>query len=446
MTEAMIEGLSRISVPRYTSYPTAADFSAAVGPENYSAWLSALDPNQPVSLYLHIPYCTALCHYCGCHAKAVRRQAPIDGYRQTLIDEIALVARKLPARIGVSRIAWGGGTPSILGADGLATVVAALRQAFDILPEAEHSIELDPRTLTDDLCQALGRLGVTRASLGVQDLDPAVQQAIGRIQPLDMVASAVKKLRAAGIANVNFDLIYGLPRQTEEGLTETCRQVAALAPDRIAFYGYAHLPTRRANQRLIDEADLPDPSSRVHLSAIISGFFAENGYQPIGIDHFALPADPLSVAARQGRLHRNFQGYTDDPSGTLIGFGCSSISRLPGGYAQSEPGIEAYRRLIEAGTLPTKRGHAFGGDDAERAAIIERLMCDFSVDLGDHAPAYADELALLRPFVSAGLVDTLALGHGKVALTERGRPFTRVVSALFDRYRTENRGLFSLSV
>jgi oxygen-independent coproporphyrinogen-3 oxidase len=443
MKPDMVERLAEMPVPRYTSYPTAADFSEAVGPKEHAAWLGQLDPAEPVSVYLHVPYCRQLCHYCGCHAKAVRKAGPVDEYRHALEGEIALVAAHLPARLKIGRIAWGGGTPSILGEAGLSSVLGVLRQHFDLEEDYEHSIELDPRMLGHDLCEALGRLGINRASLGVQDLDTVVQQAIGREQPEEKVAVAVRDLRDAGISRINFDLIYGLPNQTQESLLTTCRSVLDLDPDRIAFYGYAHLPSRRANQRLIDSASLPGPIERLQQASAIASFFIREGYQAIGIDHFAKPSDPLAAAAREGRLHRNFQGYTDDDRPTLLGFGCSSISRLPGGYTQSESGIEAYKRLIAEGSLPTRRGHAFVEDDRERADIIERLMCDFSVDLGQNTVVYADELALLRPFALSGL---LTVQSNRISMTAKGKPYVRTVSAIFDRFRSQGQNLFSPSV
>lgn len=443
MKPDLVERLAEMPVPRYTSYPTAADFSEAVGPKEQAAWLGQLDPAEPVSVYLHVPYCRQLCHYCGCHAKAVRRAEPVEDYRTTLEAEIALVAAHLPARLKIGRIAWGGGTPSILGEAGLSSVLGMLKKHFDLEDDYEHSIELDPRMLGRDLCQALGRLGINRASLGVQDLYTVVQQAIGREQPEEKVAAAVRDLRDAGISRINFDLIYGLPNQTQESLLTTCRSVLELNPDRIAFYGYAHLPSRRANQRLIDSASLPGPVERLQQASAIASFFIREGYQAIGIDHFATPSDRLAAAAREGRLHRNFQGYTDDDRPTLLGFGCSSISRLPGGYTQSESGIEAYKRHIAEGSLPTRRGHAFVEDDHERATIIERLMCDFSVDLGQNAAGYADELALLRPFALSGLLTVRA---NRISMTAKGRPYVRTVSAIFDRFRSQGQNLFSPSV
>lgn len=443
MSEELTQRLGALTVPRYTSYPTAADFSATVGPAQTAAWLASSDTAEPVSIYLHVPYCRELCHYCGCHAKAVRRADVVERYRETLEAEIAIVASKLPARLPVSRISWGGGTPSILGLSGLGSVLHVLERHFAFQPGFEHAMELDPRQIDGGFADGLAALGVNRASLGVQDLDPDVQIAIGRVQPAETVRAAVSMLRRAGIARLNFDLVYGLPRQSVDSLRRTCREVIALGPDRVACYGYAHLPERRANQRLIDASLLPGAAERLRQQEAVAARFSASGYQSIGIDHFALFCDPLAVAARGQALHRNFQGYTDDASRTLIGFGASSISQLSGGFAQNESAIDTWRARIEAGELATRRGHAFEGDDRERALIIERLMCDFRVDLGRSARRYADELALLRPLALQGLVE---MRHDVVSLTQKGRPFVRLVSAVFDRFRSENERGFSGAV
>ncbi|KAA0968982.1 oxygen-independent coproporphyrinogen III oxidase [Aureimonas fodinaquatilis] len=442
MSSDLIERLAGQTVPRYTSYPTAADFDT-IEPADHARWLRTLEPGVPVSVYLHVPYCQSMCFYCGCHTKVARRQDIIDGYCRTLLEEIRLVCAIVPRGMPISRIAWGGGTPSILGSDGLAKVLAELRQHFCLAQLTEHSIELDPRHIDMDFCDSLAAMGVNRVSLGVQDTDPAVQAAIGRVQPIEQVETAVSTLRAAGIQKINFDLIYGLPQQTVESLKETCNAVAAMTPDRIACYGYAHLPKRRANQRLIDEAELPGPRQRLQLAQAVTDELSRFGYQPIGIDHYSRFADPLASAARNGRLHRNFQGYTDDDRPTLLGFGASAISQLPGGFVQSQADIAAYRKAVEAGQLPTKRGHAISEDDRLRASVIEQIMCNFRVDLADAAANLVDELALLRTFAADRLVEI----HGTVLeILPAGRPYTRLIAAVFDRYRTEKTEPFSGAV
>lgn len=439
----VVERYAAMSVPRYTSYPTAADFNGAVGPREHARWLRELDPADPVSAYIHVPYCRKLCHYCGCHAKMALRDSVIDDYRDRLVDEIGVVSGLCPGRPTIDRLAWGGGTPSILGLDGLTRVFETLARHFDVSALREHSIELDPRHMSPTLCAGLAALGVNRASLGVQDVDPAVQQAIGRVQPMETVRAAVDMLKDAGIQRFNIDLIHGLPGQTAESLADTCRAVVALEPDRIACYGYAHLPHRRANQRLVDAALLPGPKDRLALAHTVSACLSAHGFQSIGIDHFARPGDTLAQAAAGGGLHRNFQGYTDDDRSTLIGFGASSISQLPGGFVQNEPDIGVYGRLVHDSRLATGRGHALTDDDRRRASIIEALMCNLGIDLGRDARDFADEIALLRPYVVDGLVQVAGT---RIDMTEIGRPFVRLAAAVFDRYRTEGGPRFSGAV
>lgn len=434
-----------LPVPRYTSYPTAAEFADDIGGAEHAKWLGALPPGQRVSIYLHVPYCRELCHYCGCHAKAVRRDDVIDAYGQALEGEIALVAAQARGRLTVARIHWGGGTPTSLGADGLASVLEVLGRYFDIEAGIEHAIELDPRTVDEAMARDLRALGINRASLGVQDVDPLVQAAIGRIQPFEVVEAAVGSLRDAGINSLNFDLIYGLPLQTVRSLTRSVAAVARLAPDRIACYGYAHMPSRRANQRLIDPQDLPDASARIELARAVADAFLTNGYEAIGIDHFARMTDPLLAASYQGRLRRNFQGYTDDDNDMLIGFGASAISKLPGGYAQNISDNPRYCRLIGEGQLATVRGLALSRADEIRSGIISQLLCNFRVDLNGIGPRedFSDELALLRPMIEDGIV---TVRDRVVEMTESGRPVVRVVAAVFDQYRRQVTGSFSPAI
>lgn len=445
MSDVLIRRYGGLAVPRYTSYPTAAEFTSTVGPSNHEAWLRQLDLRDSVSIYLHVPYCRQLCHYCGCHTKVARRDEVIQAYREKLEDEIWLVARHLQGPFKIARLHWGGGTPSILGIDGLASVMEVLDQHGSFDEGFEHAIELDPRFVDDALARGLVSIGVNRVSLGVQDLDPDVQVAIGRVQPLSVVTNAANMLRAAGIERLNFDLMYGLPRQSIASIEATCTQVLALRPDRIACYGYAHMPRRKAQQRLIDESTLPVPDARFLQSRKVAEIFGRSGYVPIGLDHFARPDDPLAVASRSGRLRRNFQGYTDDDRATLLAFGASAISQLPEGYVQNKADIGTYMRMIGEGKLASSRGYRLKPDDRVRASIIEALMCNFRIDLsllGENA-TYADELALLRPLVADGLV---TLRNGILSVTEAGRPFVRVAAAVFDQFRAEDVARFSPAV
>lgn len=431
-------------VPRYTSYPTAPHFSAAVGPEVYGSWLAAVLPDATLSLYLHVPFCTEICLYCGCHTKAAKRRDPIDRYADILAREIDLVGAATGRR-KVVHLHWGGGTPSILGEQRLRRLVDTLGSIFDLSALHEHAIELDPRHVTASLAGALADLGVNRASLGVQDFSPRVQRAIGRIQPFDVVAAAVAHLRNAGIGRINVDLMYGLPRQTADDVMQNTQLAATLAPQRIAIFGYAHVPWLKANQRRIDEAALPGSRERIEHARIASETLTGLGYVAVGLDHFARPSDELVIAARGGRLHRNFQGYTTDQADALIGLGASAIGKLPHGFVQNAADIGGYSRAIDAGRLATARGLALSADDRLRAGIIERLMCDLCVDL-DAVAGDADfsaELSALQPLADDGVAH---IDGRRVTITEQGRPFVRLVAAAFDTYLSREQARHSIAV
>lgn len=442
--------LAEQTVPRYTSYPTAPHFTPAVGAELYAGWLEALPETAGLSLYLHVPYCAELCHYCGCHTKITQRREPIDVYADRLEDEVELVAARTGSR-KVEHIHWGGGTPSMLGPDRLLRLVEKLRKRFDLSPLREHAIELDPRRVNRHLVRALMEMGVNRASLGVQDLSAHVQQAIGRIQPFGIVADVVEWLRDAGVASVNIDLMYGLPKQTEHDLRRSIMLVDSLKPQRLALFGYAHVPWFKANQRLIDESALPGPDQRLAQAETARETLASLGYVPIGLDHFARPEDELARAAADGRLHRNFQGYTTDESDALIGLGASSIGRLPQGFVQNAPDLAGYARAISSGRLATVRGIALSPSDLLRAQIIERLMCDFEVDLDAVASqmglAEIDELdaelASLQPLEAEGV---LQIDGHHIAMTASGRPFVRLAAAAFDAYLKRGQARHSTAV
>ncbi|MEJ8571002.1 oxygen-independent coproporphyrinogen III oxidase [Microbaculum marinum] len=431
------------NAPRYTSYPTAPHFTDPVGSGTYAGWLEALEPDARLSLYLHVPFCRAMCAYCGCHTRAVRRREPIAGYARTLREEIRLAADHLDAtRPGRDRplvhLHWGGGTPSLLDPADFAEIVALVESRFDLRPDAEHAIELDPRTVTPELVATLAAAGVNRASLGVQDLNRQVQEAIGRVQDESIVRRVVSSLRGAGIGAINMDLMYGLPRQGTREIERTADEAAAMRPQRIALFGYAHVPWLKTHQRLIDAAGLPGAMARIEQSEAAAGRLLLHGYVPVGIDHFALPEDPLAVAAMTGTLRRNFQGYTTDPADALIGFGASSIGRLPQGYVQNAPDVGGWRRAIEAGELPAVRGKMVDAHDIARAEIIERLMCDFRVDpdavFAKHHLA-ADGLDSSYDALEPLIADGIAVREGPlVSVPSSRRPFARLVAAAFDTY------------
>jgi oxygen-independent coproporphyrinogen-3 oxidase len=434
-----------LQVPRYTSYPTAAEFTSAVASADQQRWLRDLDTTEAVSVYLHVPYCRELCLYCGCNTKKVMRDDVITSYRIALERETALVSDALSVPVRIARLHWGGGTPSILGAEGLASVTNVLRRHFVFEGGFEHAIELDPRYVTPLLAASLRKLGINRASLGVQDVDPLVQVAIGRWQPIQDVEAAVLRLRANGIQNLNFDLIYGLPLQTIASLRKTCEIVAMLSPDRIACYGYAHMPRLKANQRRIDETTLPGVEERIDQAEAIAEEFQRHGFLKIGIDHFARPNDALARAAMSGRLHRNFQGYTDDGRATLIGLGASSISRFADGYVQNISDVPGYVRAITDGRLASRRGCRLHTAEKQRACTIESLMCAFQADLDVTAPdmEFIEELALLRPLVDDGLV---RIEGRLVTATDAGRQVVRVIAAAFDPHTRTDPARFSKAV
>ena len=415
------------AAPRYTSYPTAPHFTAAVGPETYAGWLEELGEDARLSLYLHVPFCAELCHYCGCHTKVVRRREPIDAYADLLAREIDLLAARM-AQQTVTAIHWGGGTPSMLGPDRLIALSDRLAAAFNCAG-AEHAIELDPRHIDRPLVDALARIGITRASLGVQEFSPRVQRAIGRVQPFEQVAAGVALLRQAGIADLNFDLMYGLPHQSADDLMRTIELAHTLAPSRIALFGYAHVPWFKTHQRLIDTAALAGASERLAQAESARQALIALGYVPVGLDHFARPGDSLATAAATGSLHRNFQGYTTDDADALIGLGVSAIGRMPQGFVQNAPDSGNYARAIENSRLATVRGIAVTADDRRRGRLIERLMCDFSADLD----GLADDAALnaLAPLTAEGLV---TVANDRIAITHAGRPFVRLAAAAFDAY------------
>lgn len=444
--------LAERNVPRYTSYPTAPYFSAAVGTDAYAEWLAALPADASLSLYIHVPYCENICLYCGCLTKAVRRLEPVDAYAERLAAELDLLAGALPARRLV-HLHWGGGTPSILGTRHLADLTEKISTHFDLAGLVEHAIELDPRRVSAPLVRTLADLGVNRASLGVQDFAPHVQNAIGRVQSFEQVRDAVALLRRNGITRINMDLMYGLPQQGVADVERSAELAVSLAPQRIALFGYAHVPWFRRHQTLIDEASLPGAAERLEQMSAAGRMFTAHGYAAIGLDHFALADDALAAAQRAGRLHRNFQGYTTDTADALIGVGASSIGRLPQGFVQNAPDLPGYARAIDAGRFAVVKGVAFTADDRLRSRIIERLMCDLSVDLDAETAAappaarpadgFASELAAIAYLADAGMV---AIAGRRITVTDRGRPFVRLVAAAFDAYLAQNKSRHSVAV
>lgn len=429
------------NLPRYTSYPTAPHFRPAPDEGMARKWLAEVPPDEPVSLYVHVPFCRAMCWYCGCHTTVTRRAEPMRRYLDSLEREVGTVAALLPARLPVGHLHFGGGTPTLMEPGDFGRLMRLLRSVFDFRPDGEVAIEIDPRTLSPEMVGALAEGGVNRASIGVQSFDPRVQAAINRVQGFDVTAAAVERLRAAGIAAINFDLVYGLPHETVQSCLATVEQAISLRPDRFAVFGYAHVPAFKPHQRKIDESVLPGSAERIAQSEAIAEALVKADYVRIGLDHFALPGDSLALAASEGRLHRNFQGYTTDRCATLIGFGASSISRLPGGFVQNVVLIPDYQKRANAGALPVIRQCPVGIEDQRRAAVIERIMCDYRVDLtGERALADEEKLS---PLVADGLIRRVG---DVIEVPPEARPLVRAVAAAFDAYLDESAGRHARAV
>lgn len=437
-------------LPRYTSYPTAPHFSKEVGPHSYADWLGAIPAGATASLYLHVPFCRQMCWYCGCNTMIAKRDEPVSVYEAALRCEIDLVSRQIGRRLQVGHIHFGGGTPTIMAPDSFLDLIGLLRHVFSVHPSAEVAIEIDPRTLSAEMVQALARGGINRASLGVQSFDPVVQQAINRVQTFEQTAAVTGGLRQAGIAGINFDLIYGLPHQTVASCLDTVQRCVELRPDRFSVFGYAHVPSFKKHQRMIAEDWLPDSAQRYDQACTIANALKDAGYIQIGLDHFALPTDPMTAAFREGRLHRNFQGYTTDSSEVLIGFGASAIGQLPQGYVQNEPQVRFYEEAIASGRLATIKGYALTDDDRLRADIIERIMCDYGVNLdavcarhGTAAEAMLSSAPRLQALMSDGVVE---LQGGTLAVAEGSRFLVRSVAAAFDAHLDAAKQLHSRAV
>lgn len=428
-------------VPRYTSYPTAADFNDSVGsPDLYRA-LKNIRLCDDISLYVHIPYCDQICWYCGCNTGRANRTHRLTAYMKALFAEIDLVAAKLNHRGRVKRIAFGGGSPNALSAGDFKALLNQLKTVFQI-DRAVLSIELDPRSYSAEWRGLMADAGMNNVSLGVQSFDPAVQAAIGRVQPLDMVTDMVAHLRATGVTSINFDLMYGLPGQTMDILRETLEQTVALSPERIALFGYAHIPSLIPRQGQIDDSHLPDARQRFDMAAFGYDFLTRRGYQPIGFDHFALPGDPLGQAGASGTVRRNFQGFTDDQSDILIGMGASAISEFPNLIVQNEKNTGRYRACSGEGRLPAAVGIKRNFNHQKHAAIIEQILANGEADLAPlgGAAIYAGPLA---PFINRGLIEIVGQ---QIKLKPSAKPYARSIAATFDEFRGQTAGTFSQAV
>lgn len=433
-------GLFDARVPRYTSYPTAPHFGSNIGPSDFANWIQAIPENSAVSLYVHVPFCRRLCWFCACRTQGTTSDEPVAAYVETLRTELSLLRAHLPRGVRLSRLHWGGGTPTLLAPDlmrGLADTI------FDVVPlaeDGEFSVEIDPNEIDDARLDALAAAGMNRASIGVQDFDPLIQKAIGREQSYQLTRDVAERIRARGVASLNADILYGLPFQTGPRISDSVQKLLTLSPDRVALYGYAHVPWMSRRQQMIPSDAMPTPEERLSLFETARQLFVWDGYVEIGIDHFAKPEDGMAKALKAGTLRRNFQGYTDDTAPVLIGLGASSISRFPQGFAQNASATAAHTKAIRDGQFSTHRGHAFTGEDMLRARIIEAIMCDFFVSraelLRDYEVTPARVEALFQRAASE-FGDMVRVTEDGFAIPERARPLTRMIARAFDAYDSE---------
>jgi oxygen-independent coproporphyrinogen III oxidase len=449
MDQRLIEHYAR-PVPRYTSYPTAPHFGEQVDASTYAGWLRAMPEDGRISLYVHIPYCDRLCWFCGCTTKQTRRYEPVAAYLDILRREIESVAHELDGRGLVTALHFGGGSPTLLTPDDLRALDALLRSCFVFARDTEISVEMDPNDMDETRYDALADIGLTRASLGVQDFAERVQLAINREQTFEQTKEVVDAVRARGVRSVNTDVLYGLPYQTTESVLSTVDQILSLDPDRIALFGYAHVPWVKKHQTMIDEDTLPNVHERFEQQTAAARALVAAGYEAIGIDHFAKPGDKLAVAARTGRLRRNFQGYTDDDAGNLIGLGTSAIGQLAQGYVQNAPATGAYKTRITEDGLATVRGYALSPSDRMRAYVIEKLMCTFGFEKHDLFARYgAQALPLIH---EADLLVTqepngfFTREGDRYIVPGAGRPFVRTIAAHFDAYLAKGQARHSIAV
>jgi oxygen-independent coproporphyrinogen-3 oxidase len=430
------------SGPRYTSYPTADRFHEAFDVSRYGQALAGRAigaMRQPLSLYLHLPFCNTVCFYCACNKVVTGDRNKSAKYVHYLGSEMRMQAALLGDDRRVSSMHWGGGTPTFMNEHELRVLMDMLRETFDFDPAGEYAIEIDPRTAGPEMLKLLAELGFNRTSFGVQDFDPVVQKAVNRIQSHEETKASIDAARGAGMRSVNVDLIYGLPKQNHTSFAKTIDQILGLRPDRIALYNYAHLPSRFKPQTRIHEVDLPSPAEKLAILSHAIEAFNQAGYVYIGMDHFALPGDDLAKAQRRGTLTRNFQGYSANPDGDIMAMGVSAIGKIGATYSQNDRDLKGYYETLDQGRIPIVRGLELTADDLVRRAVIQGLMCQFllpietieSAHLIDFRKYFAAEMTALQEFVGMGLVD---IEDEWIAVTPRGRFFVRAVCAVFDKY------------
>jgi len=435
-------GLFDARVPRYTSYPTAPHFSSDLTTQP-SDWLRAIPEGARVSVYIHIPFCRRLCWFCACRTQGTSTAAPVAAYLESLKLELELLRAQLPQGVEIEHLHWGGGTPTLLSPEMITDLAAAIMDVAPLATDSQFSVEIDPNEIDDARLDALAAAGMNRASIGVQDFDPGIQETIGRPQSYEVTKAAIDGLRARGIQSLNVDILYGLPHQTEEKISQSVQMLMSLNPDRIALFGYAHVPWMAKRQKLIPTEALPTPEERLELFNVARELLKWDGYAEIGIDHFARPGDGLEVAHREGRMQRNFQGYTEDVSDVLIGLGASSISRFPQGYAQNDPSTSGYQKAVRNGQFATKRGHEFTPEDKLRGAVIEALLCDFRVDLAAIAERCGqplDNAVALTKGLEDAFSGALRLQDNVIQIATEARPLARIIARHFDAYEMSAAG------
>lgn len=436
-------GLFDAKVPRYTSYPTAPHFSNGIGALDFSNWIKAISPGSDISLYVHVPFCRRLCWFCACRTQGTQSDAPVAAYLETLKAELTLLRQILPDGVRLSRLHWGGGTPTLLSPAMMTDLAGAIFDVAPMAPDGEFSVEIDPNEIDAARLDALAAAGMNRASIGVQDFDEAIQQTIGRLQSYDITRDAVNEIRARGVKSLNADILFGLPHQSRTRITESVQKLLSLNPDRVALYGYAHVPWMAKRQQMIPSDALPTPEERLELFETARKLFLWDGYAEIGIDHFATQTDGLTVAQKAGKLRRNFQGYTDDPADVLIGVGASSISKFPQGYAQNAPATGAHTGAIREGRFSVSKGHAFSAEDKLRSRMIEALMCDFRIDSAELQTRFGVTQAQVQQLfdrATAQFPGILHMADGILSIPVAARPLTRMIARSFDAYDMSKAG------
>ncbi|WP_299849103.1 oxygen-independent coproporphyrinogen III oxidase [uncultured Roseovarius sp.] len=436
-------GLFDAKVPRYTSYPTAPHFNRDVDAAKYTSWIEAIQPGSQISLYVHVPFCRRLCWFCACRTQGTQSDKPVRAYLETLKSELRKLAEHLPEGVTLSRLHWGGGTPTLLSPAMMEELAGAIRDVAPFTVQTEFSVEIDPNEIDGARLDALAASGMNRASIGVQDFDEEIQQSIGRLQGYDITRDAVEAIRERGVTSLNADILYGLPHQTGARITESVQKLLSLNPDRVALYGYAHVPWMAKRQQLIPSDALPTPEERLELYDTARKLFLWDGYAEIGIDHFATSDDGLSVAQKSGQLRRNFQGYTDDTAEVLIGVGASSISRFPQGYAQNAPATGAHTGAIREGRFSTARGHAFTAEDRMRSRMIETLMCDFRIDAEEIQTRFnvpKTELSKILGQTAKAFDGLLDHDQHGLSIPPEARPLTRMIARSLDAYDLSKAG------